>query len=434
MRIPWRFSQAVHAVAERTPTLGQLQGTLRSLRDRGSSIVGGLGRGSDVMRRLGPGGPIGGLALLLVCGILGATNRGLAGAVVGGLSGSVLGVALGAAASYAFTALPFLPQKGRRATVRLQMERDNARFLPGDTVTGQLLVSADRSVRLQGGTIYLACRGFQVYDKAQENGSREPQFARSSKEHLVEQLDVVPSAVVRQGGTLSFPFSFELPLRALPTHKGYVYSVLWTLHAVVRLPDGAEAKARQEILVESIPPTVRGVEGEHQAIAPTQACQMVLSLPSVLAGEGERIEAQVRITPITSLSLTEVRAVLLRVENIPAGDDHTVYVAEWNADTGMFRAERQPGGRGTTYVWLESEAVLSGPVQLAAAESVIHRFALEVPREWRPTLSHPDGRVTWKVGVIATRPEQSDLRAFHEVIVHTASSQPRAMLSRSLRG
>jgi len=107
------------------------------------------------MRRLGHGGSIGGLALLLVCGILGATNRGLAGAVVGGLSGSVLGVALGAAASYAFTALPFLPQKGRRATVRLQMERDNARYLPGDTVTGQLLVSADRSVRLQSGTIYL---------------------------------------------------------------------------------------------------------------------------------------------------------------------------------------------------------------------------------------------------------------------------------------
>lgn len=433
MRIPWRFSQAVHAVAERAPTLVDLQGILNGLRERGGRIVGRLGRGNDILGRLGPGAPIGGLAMLLLCGLLGALNRGLAGAVVGGFCGSILGVALGAGARYAIAAQPLVMQKGRRVALRVQLENEASRFLPGDTITGQLLVSADRATRLQSGSVYLVCRGFQVYDKALENGSREPAFVRSSKELLVEQRDVVPASVIRRGATLTFPFRFELPLHALPTHKGYVYSVLWALHGVARMADGAEVKARQEVLVESIPPGVRGTDGEHQSIAPTQACQMVLSLPSVLAGEGEHIEAQVRITPISSLSLTEVRAVLLRVENIPVGDDHTVYVAEWNADTGMFRAERQPGGRGTTYVWLESEVVLSGPVQLAAAESVIHRFALEVPREWRPTLSHPDGRVTWKVGVIATRPEQSDLRAFHEVIVHTASSRPRATLSRTLR-
>lgn len=419
MRIPWRFSQAVQAVAARVPDVGRLQGFISN----------------GFVRR----GLIGGFVFLLVGGILGAMNRGVAGAIVGALCSAILGAAFGASIGFARDALPSLPslpfaQKGRGATLRIQTERDDAHYLPGDPIVGQVLISAERTLRLQGGSVYLACRGFQVYDKALENGSREPDFVHTSKEHLVEQLDVVPRAVVRRGGTLAFPFRFELPLRALPTHKGYVYSVLWTLHSVVRLSDGSEMTARQEIRVESIPPAIRGIEGEHQSIAPTQACRMVLSLPSVLTAEGERIEANVRITPMTNLSFSEVRAVLLRVENIPAGDDHTVYVAEWNADTGMFRAERQPGGQGTTYVWLEAEAILSGPVQLAAAESVLHRFALEVPREWRPTVSHPDGRVIWKVGVIASRPEQSDVRAFHEVIVHTASTQPRAVLSRTMRG
>ena len=414
MRIPWRFSQAIHAMAERAPILERLRGSLSD----------GLMRGSL----------IGGTAFLLLGGILGALNRGLGGAIVGGLSGSIPGLALGAAASHIVASRPFPLQKGHGVTLRIQTESEDARYLPGDTVTGQLLVSADRPTRLQGGSVYLACRSFQAYDKTVGNGSGEPQFAHSSKEHMVERADVVPSAVIRRGGTLTFPFSFELPLRSLPTHHGYVYSSIWSLHAVVEIPGGTEARARQEILVESIPPSVRGTDGEHQSIAPTQVCHMVLSLPRVLVGEGEHVDAQVRITPIETLPLTEVRAVLLRVENVSAGDDHTVYVADWDAASGMFHGQRQPGGRGTTYVWLESEVVLSGPVQLAAAESVIHRFSLEVPNQWRPTVSDTDGRVVWKVGVIASRRDLSDLRVFHEVIVHTASTQPHPVLSRSLRG
>jgi hypothetical protein len=413
MRVPWRVSQAIRAVAKRAPILGRLQSTLNNTLVRG--------------------GLIGGLVLFLLCGILGGLNRGFGGVVVGGLSGSVIGLALGVGAGHLLAIQPLALPKGQRVNLRITLENEDARFLPGDTITGQLLIGADRPVRLRGGSIYLVCRGFQTYDKALENGSREPRFVHSSKEHLVEQADVVPAAVVRRGGTLAFPFSFELPLRSLPTHRGYVYSVLWTLHAVVRLPDGTEFKARHEVQVESIPSTVRGIDGEHQSLAPTQACHMVLSLPSVLVGEGERVNAQVRITPIEGLALTEVRAMLLRVENVAAGDDHTVYVAEWDSATGMFRGQRQPGGRGTTYVWLESEVVLSGPVQLAAAESVIHRFALEVPNQWRPTVSDAEGRVVWKVGVVASRPNQPDLRVFHEVVVHTASTQPRPVLSRSLR-
>jgi len=413
MRIPRRFGQDLRALAERTPILGRLRGIL-----------------SDGAAR---GGLIGGLVCLVLGAILGGLNRGLGGAIVGALCSAVAGAGLGAGVSYIIASQPFALQKGQRVTLRLQVENEDARYLPGDTITGQLLVSADRTTHLQGGSVYLVCRGFQAHDRALENGSREPQFVRSSKEHLVEEANVVPAAVVRRGGTLAFPFSFDLPLRSLPTHKGYVYSVLWALHAVVRMSDGSESAARQEVLVESIPPVVRGTEGEYQSIAPTQVCRMVLSLPTVLVGEGEHIDGQVRITPIDGLALSEVRAVLLRIENIDAGDDHTVYVAEWDAATGLFRGQRQPGGRGTTYVWLESEAVLSGPVQLAAAESVIHRFSLEVPNQWRPTVSDTDGRVTWKVGVIASRRDLPDLRVFHEVIVHTASTQPRPVLSRSLR-
>ena len=147
MRIPWRFSQAVYAVAERAPVLRRLQGIIGDGLGRLRTYAGGLEQFADALRPVfGRGTLVGGLLFLVVGGILGAMNRGAAGAIVGGLSSAILGAACGASVSYAFATFPFLTStKSGSGTLRIQMEREGAHYLPGDIITGQLLVSADRN-------------------------------------------------------------------------------------------------------------------------------------------------------------------------------------------------------------------------------------------------------------------------------------------------
>ena len=129
------------------------------------------------------------------------------------------------------------------------------------------------------------------------------------------------------------------------------------------------------------------------------------------------------MTALTSFEADNVRAVLLRIENVPLGDDHTVYVDGWDEAAALFHGERRLGGQGTTYVWLESDVGLNEAISYKVAETTAYSFSLDIPAEWRPTFSTRDGRVIWKVGVIISPACCSDVRAFHEIIVHTAEPQ-----------
>ena len=95
--------------------------------------------------------------------------------------------------------------------------------------------------------------------------------------------------------------------------------------------------------------------------------------------------------------------VLLRIENTRAGDDHTVFIDRWDPETGRFQGERQPGGQGTTYVWLEDEVALGTGLHFGIAETENLPFSITIPAQMRPTFATPQGSVTWKVGVLLSR-------------------------------
>jgi len=361
-----------------------------------------------------------GLVLLLLFGtLLGASNRGMGGALVGALSGSLCGVLLGAIAG-SILGTRYFPQEG---SVRLSIELDKQDdwFAPGETLTGQVEIRADDTLRVSGGKVYLVCRGFYAHDEIAASDTSRPTFVRRSSEYLVQQAELMSAALIRRERSQIYPFRFLIPLDALPTHHGYICSVRWTVHAVVYAPDIPFIRAHREFLVESAPPVSLRAIGERQSIVLSRVCQLVMGLPHVIYAEGETVSGHVHLTPFETFDAQEVRAVLLRIENVEAGDDHFVYVVDDAPPSGILRGHRRHGGHGTTYVWLEGEDHLTSPVTFRAAQTVTLLFRIRLPPHRQPTVSTGDGSVIWKVGVIVSRQGGKDVRVFHEVIVHTGA-------------
>jgi hypothetical protein len=409
MRTLRRWSDLASAQAERLPLLDQLQ--------------------SGTRKGLLAGAILGALVFMLLGGILGGLNRESAGALVGALSGAIWGLATGALGG-AYLGTAYLPQEGH-VTVALDLQEAGRRFAPGEVVTGHVRVTALNTLKITAGKVYMACRGFYVSDKAGSDGAGPLEFARESRQYLLQEASVIPAGIIRRGTTRAYPFRFTLPNEALPTHQGYVCAVHWTLHAIVDLPDLPRVSAQREIVVESQPPALSISRREYQTTISAQVCQVTLALLRVVYAQGEQLSGRMQLTALESFEADEVRAVLVRVENTPFGDDHIVYVNGWNPASGLFRGERRPGGLGTTYVWLEGEANLSGPVAFRVAETTAYPFTLDIPAEWRPTLITKDGRVAWKVGIIIARPGHSDVRAFHEIMVHTGEAHIAEILEPS---
>jgi len=402
MNVPWGWLDAAYAASERLPMVDRLKGGVR----RGL-VIGALW---------------GSVALLLLGALLGALNRGPAGALVGGLSGGAAGVLIGAIAG-ALTG-PRYFYHSDSAVVTIRLDGGDGPFRPGDTLRGHVLVAAHRTMHIDGGTIHLLCRGLRTYDELNGHGP-DPELRRDEIPYVLAQSGQIPARTIGRDTAVRYPFEFTLPTDSLPSHHGHVYAVDWTILAELGSARMPRLTAQREILVMAPPPHVPMYSGGYRSMVSAEVCQLILSLPKVLYAPGEAIHATLRLIPKRSFAADEIRAVLTRIENVPVGDDHTVYVAAVDPTSGMMRGERRPGGDGTTYIWLESELDLTDRTTIRASESLNYEFCLQVPKAWRPTLDGPDGQVLWKLGVIVARPNQDDVRIFHEVIIHTFSPAPQ---------
>lgn len=370
---------------------------------------------------------MGGILLLALGGALGYVNRGETGLLIGAASGLALGVLSGGVVGALLGML--LPPRQARAIVAIEPTgRGGAHYCPGDEVSGYVCVTPQNTFGATGGSIYLLCRAHYAHEKAHGDGDGPGELVRESFDLCLEQCDFMPVSKLRQGISTRYPFSFVLPNEALPTHHGYVCALHWTLHAVLDAPGEAPVRGQREILVDSIPPVLVSGPRGYQAIADQRHCQLTLILPSAVCAEGQRLQAQVRISPLETFVVDEVRALLLRIENTPDGDDHTVYVSEWDPESAQFHGERLPGGRGTTYVWLEDEVSLGRDVRFEIAQTQTYSLALDVPAQWRPTMVTPQGSVKWKLGVIVFASQFPEVRAFHEVIIHTGMPEMAPLL------
>ncbi|MHB1294381.1 MAG: vacuolar protein sorting-associated family 26 protein [Anaerolineae bacterium] len=358
------------------------------------------------------------MALLLLGGIFGWVNRGLVGAGIGAASGALCGFVLGALTGAIVGSVS--SPRSDQVLLSIALDRADARYSPGETVSGRVTVASQRNLTVGRGKVYLVGRGFYARD-TMSGGAQSPEFVREARDYALLENDLIPAGVLHRGTPHTYPFRFTVPVDAQPTHQGHICRLHWSIHTTLEAPDISTAEAQQELLIEAAPPELPRAPAGYQATAATQVCQLVLELPRAVYAQGEAITARAYIMPTESFEADEVRAVLLRVENTPAGEDHIVYVSHWDAAAGRFRGERRSGGSGTTYVWLEGEDYLSGPCQFRVAQPVSHSIEIPIPAEWRPTLWNDDGRVTWKLATVIARSNKPDIRALHEIIVHTAA-------------
>jgi hypothetical protein len=388
--------RAILSKTDRVPLLDQLQSGTR----RGMLL----------------GAAAGFVGFFLLGALLGALNRGWGGLVVGAISGALAGGILGGAAGM-ILGPRYLPQEGN-ALISIEVDHPSAPFPPGSEVVGSVHITAEDTLKVDSGELFLLCRGIYAHDQLGQDGS-EPRFMRQEREYVLQREELLSSGVLRRGQVLRLPFRFALPADALPTYRGLVCSVQWSLYAILRAPDIPLIKSSQDLLVTSTDRTDLPVSEAYQVTSSSQVCQLTLNLPRVSYLEGESLEGRLQIMPLVDFEADEVRAVLLRIETVPQGDDHLFYVTEWDEQGGTLCGERLPGGFGTNYIWLENEAVLTGVAFFKATESVTRPFTLEVPSAWRPTFSTHEGHATWKVGVVVSRLGHSDVRALHEIIVQT---------------
>jgi hypothetical protein len=369
---------------------------------------------------------VAGLAFLVMGAFLGALNRGIVGLVVGGASGALLGAVAGAV----FGGLASGFERGGIHEVGLSivLEDERGRFAPGEDVDGYLRIRSDQTYRSSGAIVYFLCRGFFAHD-AGDGEDGLPEMISRERQYLRQEQKAVPAGVLRRTACATYPFHFRIPAHALPTHHGYACSVRWSLHGVLGGAGEEEARTHQEIFVEANPPPIPGPVRAYQTEVSTADCQLVLILPRAICAEGETIEARVHFVPFESIAIRMARVLLLRIENTPQGTDHTMYIDGWDAESGRYRGQRTPGGKGTTYVWLEDEVVLTEPGEHEIGHPLIRTVELTIPVQWRPTVDAPeDGSVMWKVAAIVSRDDKQDVRAFHEVIVHTGVGEMTQVL------
>jgi hypothetical protein len=357
---------------------------------------------------------VGGAGLLLVGLVAGALNRGLAGALVGGLSGAMLGTLAGALASR------MIPRKAGKVSLGIELSRDESQYHAGDVIEGYVRIISDASARVRSIKAYLSCRGVFVYDRTPGARKDSRDLARRTKDYVVQETKVVAAVSVARGSSTRHPFRFVLPADAIPSHQGYACSIEWSLHANLELQDAPSVQARQDILVSAPPHSAISPDDNYQAVRASDDCQLALTLDRRVCAEGDTIQGTMRVTALEPLDVQEVRALLLRVEHNPEGENHFVYISQWDTRTGQFEGETVPGGTGSTYVWLEDEVDLSGPAHLDVNEAKSYPFGANIPLAWRPSFGTAEGSVAWQVVAIVTR-EAGDLRVSQDVIVYTGA-------------
>ncbi|MGI6367470.1 MAG: hypothetical protein ACOX2L_03770 [Anaerolineae bacterium] len=368
------------------------------------------------------GGVLGGALFLLLGLIGGAVNRGFLGALVGAASGLLLGVVLGAVCG------SLLPSRNGETAVDIDLVDHGEGYSGGDPINGYLTISANRNTRLTGGSVFLACRAVYVYEGTAAEGDVAAELARDTKTLHVQELPIVPSGLLRRGAPLRYPFRLVLPDDPVPTHHGYGCSARWTLSARVDGSSQVLAQAQEELLVRSTVPAGAGQRSERVSTS-SMAGELALTLQHTTFAEGETVRGRVIVSPAEDFVATELRAMLLRVENHPRGGDTIVYINGWNAETGRYRGESQPGGHGSTYVWLEDEADLAEEVRYTLGEKRLYDFSFDVPQQWRPTLLTDDGSVTWRVVAALSRPNGQDMRVHQGITVHTTAPRLARVLA-----
>ncbi|MBO0887606.1 hypothetical protein J2P12_00745 [Candidatus Bathyarchaeota archaeon] len=171
----------------------------------------------------------------------------------------------------------------------LELFADQPFYLPGQKVKGRLQANLEHDTSV--GSLSLSLQGIESTHFTVQEGKNKYTY-ESKRDLLNVGVQLLPKSTIQAGST-PFPFSFDLPTDALPSHTGRTASVTWKLSATADVPWGGNIKSELYLLVYTVAQGVQAVPviSENQEHAP----RIRLSLSSNLYQPGEAIEGRLAL-------------------------------------------------------------------------------------------------------------------------------------------
>ncbi|MGY5858704.1 MAG: sporulation protein [Candidatus Thorarchaeota archaeon] len=134
----------------------------------------------------------------------------------------------------------------------VQIQFDNRRVLPGETLSGNVIVKTDSAFECN--RVVLKFRSRERTEKGSGENRRVEEKTILSRVFRISEGGIIPE------GTTTIPFSFQIPRGLAPSYKGYNGDILHTIEAVVEVDWAIDPKMKREYRVlQRRPPYIPAV-------------------------------------------------------------------------------------------------------------------------------------------------------------------------------
>ncbi|TFG97831.1 hypothetical protein E4H12_07640 [Candidatus Thorarchaeota archaeon] len=150
----------------------------------------------------------------------------------------------------------------RRTLRSVDIIFDSRRVLPGETLTGNVVVKTDKEFECNRVVLKV------VSKERTEVGSGDSR--RVDEKHIVSRVFRISEGGIIQAGTTSFPFSYNVPRGLAPSYKGYYGWIKHTVEGVVEVDWALDPKMTIEYRVIQNRPPCRPEIVDTKAISETE--------------------------------------------------------------------------------------------------------------------------------------------------------------------
>ena len=307
-----------------------------------------------------------------------------------------------------------------RGKVRMRLEWPAERiYRPGETIPVQVHVRIEGRPKLRGlrvGLVFWQRYRYPDWDERNEDGTRDYYMTWKEREHWAVQARLPLPQPLPKVFQKTYSGAIAIPRDVPPPHEGRICQGRWYLKVIAdrpMLPDD-EHRALLRLVVPR--PGVFQRPGFYGQASHPRVVDMRLELPGLEAVEGGVLEGRLHLRahkPIEARGLhmaLDVREFIrLRPEIMP-GLRPTL--DEWDHDSSVpdYLDDRTRA----------AQARLAAPFRMAASETRVFPFQLEVPRLNKPscTACGEGGFIAWTLHGFIERPWTRDYEVTQEVYVY----------------
>jgi hypothetical protein len=202
---------------------------------------------------------------------------------------------------------------------------------------------------------------------------------------IVQTVAEAPS--LSPGAEQKWNGSLQLPADALPTSRGKLVDIRWTLKAVLDVPKRADLSQEKSLVV--LCPSRPSDTTMQLADKIFGEVTLVLTAPPAVAS-GDTLKGQLALQIKDKLSFRAIRLELVQVE-----------------DAGSRKGDE-----------VISKTQISGDASFNQMEAPSFNFSIDVPVEAAPTVAGRRSALRWKLKAVIDRKLKSDFTVEQELIVY----------------